>query len=374
MSTRGKGLRIVTNPDDTKTQRRPPGTSTSTFGGPGVRENHDSSVFRSRFGSPNVQPAVDELRVANHRGPEGVRVGDARDTGLDDNVAALVVTSPPYFVGKEYEIDDESPQTWPQYLDWLGDVLTESHRILESGGRIAMNVPGGIGRRPYLSVSAEVIRLMEAVGFLLRGEIIWMKAEGSSSLAVGTWGSPHNPVLRDVTERIVVGSKDIYHRLGNQAQRRADGLPSESNMTSPEFSEAALDVWRIQPARASQVGHPAPFPIELPRRLIQFYTFGDDLVVDPMCGSGTTGVAALEMGRRFVGVDRSPEYVELAERRLAGTVPSLHIPPPPPATGRLNLTEAPEVPDEIAEAGEDQLSFDIKENGEAVLAQGGTGS
>jgi len=364
MSTRRrKGLRIAASGDEVSARRSRRGhqTSTSTFGGPGVRENHDSTLFRSRFGAPNVQPAVEDLRVATHLGAEGVRVGDARETGLDDNVAALVVTSPPYFVGKDYEVGEESPQTWPEYLEWLGDVLAESHRILESGGRIAMNVAGGIGRRPYLSLSAEVIRLMESVGFLLRGEIIWVKAQGSSSLAVGTWGSPHNPVLRDVTERIVVGSKDIYHRLGNQAQRRADGLPSESNMTSSEFSEYALDVWRIQPARASHIGHPAPFRVELPRRLIQFYTFGGDLVVDPMCGSGTTGVAAVELGRRFVGIDKDADYVERAVRRIAGSVPSLHIPPPPPASGPLNLVADPKVIEEDDSNRDPQLAFDISE-------------
>jgi len=159
---RGNGLRIAADDDEVSSRRsrrrRQTSTSMSTFGGPGVRENHDSTLFRSRFGTSNIQPALEDLRVATHHGADGVRVGDARETGLADNVAALVVTSPPYFVGKDYEVGEDSPQTRPEYLEWLGDVLAESHRILESGGRIAMNVPGGIGRRPYLSLSAEAIR------------------------------------------------------------------------------------------------------------------------------------------------------------------------------------------------------------------------
>lgn len=360
MSGNNKGLFVVDGGTSRrKRSRRSTGTETSGFGGPGVRENHDSSLFRDRFGDVDVLPAIEDLSTSTHFGAVGARVGDALATGLGDDVAALVVTSPPYFVGKEYETGEDSPQSWDEYLQWLTDAITESYRILESGGRIAINVPGGIGRRPYRSLSAEVIRIMEAVGFLLRGEIIWIKADGSSSLAVGTWGSPHNPVLRDVTERVVVASKDIYSRLGNQKERRADGRPSEFNMTSAEFSEAVLDVWRIQPARASHVGHPAPFPVELPRRLIRLYTFGDDLVVDPMCGSGTTGVAATELGRRFVGIDRDQTYVDLANERMAKTVPSLRIPPPPPPSGPLNLTNRTTAKASDTDGIEDQLSFEI---------------
>lgn len=354
----GKGLRIVK--PDTQTAAPPTrqglGTATSSFGGPGVRENHDSTEFYARF-DPVKEADPSRLVVNRHVGPDEVRVGDARATGLDDNVAAMVVTSPPYFAGKAYEVEDDSPQTWDEYLSWLGDVLAESYRILESGGRLAVNVSGGLGRRPYVSLSAEVIRLLESAGFLLRGEIIWVKAEGSSSMAVGTWGSPHNPVLRDVTERVIVASKDTFHRVGSQSERRAAGQPSEFNMSSAEFAEATLDVWRIQPARASQVGHPAPFPVELPKRLIELYTFGGDLVVDPMCGSGSTGVACVETGRRFVGIDKDNVYVDLARRRMGKVSQSLQIPPPAPVAGRLNLSGS--VEETSPEVSEGQLELEL---------------
>ena len=296
------------------------GTATSAFGS-GRREGHDSSAFYDRFPAPDIS---DDERVAPAPGFDQPRaiLGDSREMGdLPDNCVALVVTSPPYFVGKEYEqavAGRRVPESYMDYLRLLRAVFAECVRVLEPGGRMAVNV-ANLGRKPYRSLSADVTGILQDdLGLLLRGEIIWTKARGAGgSCAWGSWRSPANPVLRDLTERVVVASKGRFDRALTRAQRQADGLPHRATITPEAFMEATLDVWEIRPASATQVGHPAPFPEELPARLIQLYTYEDDLVLDPFMGSGTTLVAAAASNRRGVGYDVDPAYVELARARLA---------------------------------------------------------
>ena len=302
-------------------------TATSAFGA-GRRENHDASDFYARF-SPPVLSADDEVNVAPDLG-DGCILGDARDMAqLPDASVALVVTSPPYFVGKEYEReiagadtdagspDRGIPKNYLAYLQMLREVFAECLRVLEPGGRIAVNV-ANLGRKPYRSLSADVIGvLQDDLGLLLRGEIVWHKADGATgSLAWGSYRSATNPVLRDLTERVIVASKGRFDRARNKQVRAAEGLPAESTLSADEFMEATLDVWRIDPESARRVKHPAPFPIELPRRLIDLYTFRDDLVLDPFMGSGTTLVAAARTERRGVGFDLDPDYVDTARERV----------------------------------------------------------
>jgi site-specific DNA-methyltransferase (adenine-specific) len=175
-----------------------------------------------------------------------------------------------------------------------------------------------LGRRPYRSLSADVIGILQDdLRLLLRGEIIWMKQRGSSgSCAWGSFQRPGNPVLRDLTERVVVASKGRFERAVPARDRARLGLPSESSMTRDDFMENTLDVWEIPAESATHVGHPAPFPIELPARLIELYTYRGDLVLDPFAGSGTTAVAALRSGRHYAGYDLDESYIRLAETRV----------------------------------------------------------
>jgi DNA modification methylase len=296
------------------------GTTTSNFG-VSKRESHDASGFYGRFRAPEV--TTDDTVLS----PEAVVIDDpfrqgdssAMD-GLPDGSVALVVTSPPYFAGKQYEEELEAegvPASYLEYLDMLRSVFAECTRVLEPGGRIAVNV-ANLGRKPYRSLSADVIRILQDdLGLLLRGEVVWQKAEGASgSCAWGSYRSATNPVLRDVTERVVIASKGRFDRALSVKKREAQGLPHRNTILTDDFMALTLDVWSIPPESARRVGHPAPFPVELPEKLINLYTFEDDLVLDPFMGSGSTLVAAARTGRRYVGYDLDPAYVEIARQRV----------------------------------------------------------
>jgi site-specific DNA-methyltransferase (adenine-specific) len=293
-------------------------TSTSAFG-VSRRESHDASGFYRRFSAPAVSA---DATVHPDKSIDKLIVGDARQmTEVPSSSVALVVTSPPYFAGKDYEHalgEHGVPATYLEYLELLRDVFAECARTLEPGGRIAVNV-ANLGRRPYRSLSADVIGILQDdLRLLLRGEIIWLKQRGSSgSCAWGSFQRPGNPVLRDLTERVIVASKGRFDRAVPARQRARDDLPSEATMTREDFMENTLDLWEIPAESATRVGHPAPFPVELPGRLIELYTYRGDLVLDPFVGSGTAAVAAVRCGRHFVGYDLDQSYISLAEQRVS---------------------------------------------------------
>jgi site-specific DNA-methyltransferase (adenine-specific) len=293
------------------------GTSTSAFG-VSRRENHDASPFYQRFTAPELSNATD---VSSRKDIDDIFGDDARHMDkVDDNSVALVVTSPPYFAGKEYETalgEGHVPATYAAYLAMLEAVFAECARKLEPGGRIAVNV-ANLGRKPYRSLSGDVTWILQdRLRLLLRGEVIWIKARGAAgSCAWGSFQRPANPVFRDLSERVIVASKGRFDRALNPRQRFSKNLPSEASIFRDEFMEATTDLWEIPPESASRVGHPAPFPIELPERLIHLYTYRGDLVLDPFMGSGTTAVAAVRTERHYVGYDTDTEYVTQAKKRV----------------------------------------------------------
>lgn len=300
----------------TKNGRRP-STSTANFGS-SRREGHDASAFYERFVAPEISTD------ATVNPPARVDVVYAQDARRMHNVApnsvALVVTSPPYFAGKQYEESlgvDGVPATYFEYLQLLRDVFAECKRVLEPGGRIAVNV-ANLGRRPYRSLSGDVTEILQDLGLLLRGEVIWWKGRAAGgSCAWGTFQRPANPVLRDITERIVIASKGRFDRALTPAERLDRQLPSTATISRDEFMEATTDLWEIAPESATKVGHPAPFPVELPKRLIELYTYEGDVVLDPFMGSGSAAIASLRTRRHYVGFDTDKGYVAVAERRIA---------------------------------------------------------
>jgi site-specific DNA-methyltransferase (adenine-specific) len=180
--------------------------------------------------------------------------------------------------------------------------------VLVPGGRICINI-ANLGRKPYLPLHAFIIQQMLEIGYLMRGEILWDKgASASVSTAWGSWMSAANPVLRDVHEYILVFSKGSFKRKRGK---------KVNTIARQDFLLWTRSVWSFPAVSAKKVGHPAPFPQELPHRLIQLYTFLGDIVLDPFVGSGTTCLVAKANGRRYLGYDTCEEYLQLARERLA---------------------------------------------------------
>lgn len=281
-------------------------TKTSSFGSPG-RISHDSSSFyNSRLYTDS--PSEREVQYIENHLPQDqldcLYLKSSEDMAeIPDSSIHLMVTSPPYNVQKDYDED----LTLDEYRRLLQRVFRETHRVLVPGGRACVNI-ANLGRKPYLPLHAYLIEDMLEIGFLMRGEIIWDKSTSASpSTAWGSWLSAANPVLRDVHEYILIFSKDSFSRPGKDRV---------STITRDEFLSFTKSVWTFPAESARKVGHPAPFPEELPRRLIQLYTFADDIVLDPFCGSGTTCLAAQKTGRRYLGYEINPEYLQRAEERL----------------------------------------------------------
>lgn len=286
-------------------------TQTSTFGTAG-RINHDSSRFYNArlykelhkntiiINSDNKFPAEYLNKI--------ICSSSERMVVLPDSCVDLMITSPPYNVSKEYDED----LSLEEYLQLLRRVFTETYRVLVNGGRACVNI-ANVGRKPYIPLSDYVSQMMIQIGFNMRGEIIWNKgASVSPSTAWGSWQSASNPILRDVHEYILVFSKGEYKK---------EKRNKENTISKDNFMEWTKSVWIMNAERAKRVGHPAPFPEELPYRLIQLYSFKNDVVLDPFIGSGTTAVSALKSDRYFVGYDVNESYVKLANQRIE---PLLH--------------------------------------------------
>jgi len=282
-------------------------TKTSAFGSPG-RVGHDSSAFYAGKLYDN-QLQGEEVTYVENLIPAKLldrifcHSAEAM-TELPDCSVHLMVTSPPYNVGKEYDED----LSLDDYLAFLQRVWRETQRVLVPGGRMCINI-ANLGRKPYIPLHAFIAEQAIDLGFLMRGEIIWNKAaSASASTAWGSWKSAGNPTLRDVHEYILVFCKDTFKRQ-NPDQR-------ENTINRDEFLEYNKSVWNFAAEPARKVGHPAPFPVELPRRLIQLYTFKDEIVLDPFMGSGQTALAAINSSRRYVGYEIDEKYITLANQRI----------------------------------------------------------
>lgn len=282
-------------------------TQTSSFGSPG-RIGHDASSF---YAGKIYQGLAHEQKVDYVENPipghalDRILCKSAEEmSDLPDCCIHLMVTSPPYNVGKEYDLD----QTLNEYLAFLERVWLQGKRVLVPGGRLCINV-ANLGRKPYIPLHAMLISSLLDMGFLMRGEIIWDKGSSSSpSTAWGSWKSASNSTLRDVHEYVLVFCKDMFKRP-NPGKR-------ESTISRDDFLEFTKSVWTLPTESARKIGHPAPFPLELPRRLIELYTFAGEVVLDPFMGSGQTALAAMRTGRHFVGYEINDEYVKLAEKRI----------------------------------------------------------
>ncbi|MHA1196163.1 MAG: DNA-methyltransferase [Promethearchaeota archaeon] len=284
-------------------------STTSTFG-VSKRESHDSSQFyKSKLYSGIPKPKnveyIDNSSQISTDVLDHVILGDSRNMKeLPDCSVHLVVTSPPYNVSKEHDND----LTLDEYLNLLETVFKEVWRVLVPGGRVAINV-ANVGRKPYIPLHSFIIQMILNLNFHMRGEIIWDKgASAGISTAWGSFASASNPCLRDVHEYILIFSK-LTNKLGK--------LNKKDSISKKNFIEWSKSIWRFPAESARKIGHPAPFPLELPLRLIEFYSHMGDIVLDPFIGSGTTAIAAIKLKRHYIGYEISSKYYKLAMNRIS---------------------------------------------------------
>ena len=287
-------------------------TKTSSFGTT-KREGHDSSHF---YNSKMYQ----DLHESNSHDSDGIEnklpsnlhnsiiQGDSRELSfIQDKSLHLVITSPPYNSRKQY--DDNL--SLPEYLQLIEEVFLSIYPKLVDGGRVALNI-ANLGRKPYIPLSDHISQILSKIGYFQRGEIIWDKgASAGSSTAWGSWKSASNPCLRDVHEYILVFSKGTMKRTKGK---------KKNTITRDEFIKFTKSVWQFPATSARKVGHPAPYPIELPYRCIQLYSYEGEMIFDPFIGSGTTAIAAIKSGRNFFGIDIDSNYVKLAQERVNTTL------------------------------------------------------
>ncbi len=286
------------------------GTKTSSFGTKG-RVAHDSSKFYDsklykEIKNNNFDIIVNEFPNELLNTIIASSCENMKD--IPNNSLHLMITSPPYNVSKEYDND----LSLEEYLSLLKNCFTETYRVLVDGGRACINI-ANIGRKPYIPLSDYVSKIMIEIGFNMRGEIIWNKSAGAGiSTAWGSFQSASNPILRDVHEYILIFSKGNYKRERDKEEKEL----RKDNITKEEFIEWTKSVWTINTESAKRIGHPAPFPEELPNRLIKLFSFTNDIVIDPFMGSGTTAIAAIKNNRNFVGYEINKEYINLANNRI----------------------------------------------------------
>ena len=286
------------------------GTKTSSFGTKG-RVAHDSSKFYNsklykEIKNNNSDIIVNEFPNKLLNTIIASSCENMKD--IPNNSLHLMITSPPYNVSKEYDND----LSLNEYLNLLKNCFAETYRILVDGGRACINI-ANIGRKPYIPLSDYVSKIMIEIGFNMRGEIIWNKSAGAGiSTAWGSFQSASNPILRDVHEYILIFSKGNYKRERDKEEKEL----RKDNITKEEFIEWTKSVWTMNTESAKRIGHPAPFPEELPNRLIKLFSFTNDIVIDPFMGSGTTAIAAIKNNRNFVGYEINKEYINLANNRI----------------------------------------------------------
>jgi site-specific DNA-methyltransferase (adenine-specific) len=229
----------------------------------------------------------------------------------------LVVTSPPYNLGKDYGTARDNT-TYLAYMEWVAAWGRELQRVLEPGGRLCLNIPldinldfgaGGTRRTMKQPVLTDFTHLLvRELGFVYNTTILWLEGNVSKRTAWGSWLSASDPWVNTAAEAILVLSRD---------QRRRPGNGRQSDIARDEFLEWTLGLWTFSGQNTAQYGHPAPFPEELPRRLIKLFSFRGDIVLDPFLGSGTTCAVAKVLGRRAIGVDVNPSYCQVAADRCA---------------------------------------------------------
>jgi len=231
--------------------------------------------------------------------------GDCRDLmkQIPDGSVNLVVTSPPYNVGLEYNsYKDDKP--FDDYIGFLKEVFKTAYSVLAEDGRVAINI--GDGKNGKIPTHSIVQTMMCDLGYLPMATIIWNKRTTSNRAAWGSFMSPSCPSFPSCLEYVMLFSKTAkLSHLG------------EATIQKEDFIAWTNPLWEFLPETGMRdIGHPAVFPVELPRRCIELLTYRDDVVLDPFVGSGTTAVACLKTGRKCIGIEKDEGYFQIAQTRI----------------------------------------------------------
>jgi len=225
---------------------------------------------------------------------------------IEDSSIDLIVTSPPYNVDIKYKTyDDRIP--YKAYLDFTREWLEKCYALAKDDGRFCLNIPLDKNKGGQQAVCADITTIAKQVGWKYHATIIWNEQNISRRTAWGSWLSASAPYVIAPVEVIVVLYKRRWKKKGGSRK---------SDITKQEFLDSTNGVWNFSGESRRKVGHPAPFPIELPRRCIKLFTFVGDTILDPFLGSGSTLLACIETSRRGIGVEIDEGYCRLAKRRV----------------------------------------------------------
>lgn len=225
---------------------------------------------------------------------------------IPDKSVDLVVTSPPYNVNIQYNSHDDHV-SYEEYLDFSRRWMTRCCSWLKDDGRFCLNIPLDKNKGGQQSVGADLTTIAKQIGFSYHSTVIWNEGNISRRTAWGSWLSASAPYVIAPVELIVVLYKTSWKKTSGSR---------ESDITREEFMAWTNGLWTFNGEKKKKIGHPAPFPVELPRRCIKLFSFVGDSVLDPFMGSGTTLVAASRCNRHGIGVEVDPHYCELAVRRI----------------------------------------------------------
>ena len=235
-----------------------------------------------------------------------VIIGDSTDERLFTSpFIDLTVTSPPYNVDMNYNSTNDGFD-YDSYLEFSKTWMRNLYKWTNPTGRFCLNIPLDKNKNGQQSVGADLTQIAKNIGWKYHSTVIWNEQNISRRTAWGSWLSASAPYVIAPVELIVIFYKDVWKK----------NYKGDSDISKEDFMAWTNGVWTFNGESAKRIGHPAPFPKELPKRCIRLFSYTNDHVFDPFLGSGTTGVVAKDLGRRFTGVEIDPEYKKLALQRM----------------------------------------------------------
>lgn len=228
---------------------------------------------------------------------------------LSKNSCDLIITSPPYNVGIEYNSNEDS-NSYESYLEFSQKWIGNCYLWAKDGARFCLNIPLDKNKGGQQSVGADLTTLAKQIGWKYHSTIIWNEGNISRRTAWGSWLSASAPYVIAPVELIVVLYKGAWKKKHK----------GESDISKEEFMTWTNGLWSFNGESKKRIGHPAPFPRELPKRCIKLFSYVDDVVFDPFCGSGTTMIESYLNNRQFIGIELDREYCELSKKRFLETI------------------------------------------------------